>query len=439
MIVKGKRDTATSCLPFIILTLFENMAETKYIKYGNQEVDQDALNKQLADGVQKYVNSQPWSSKKKELFTKVYSDILKRGIRGASNDTGRWVIDIHGTPINFDGMDKKTREMYGEAAYFIQQQMAGLATAPKIEEKPNQQSETKVELPKFTNTKDNITRLIGNDLFGGQEFSFSKWRDRMEGNRGENGLFGVSNRRAEMVRQLQLYKDELTTNPLDFTGSAFKNQSDYQARLDNAIAALNDPNIDELRLKQALDKVGLNYDEWFDTGGNEIYGKDADGNPITYAQQFTTPPVIKSEEPEKEDSPTLETEDSEPETRTLLTRINKYREYIGGKNSTAPIQDGEIEYTERHWFGNTKKKAIVNTDSNGVIWVQDGSTMSGRRPFKTSEEAKKYLTRIFKKTSPSIENFDEETFDQFEKLGWLKQGGRLDRQKINKYKQYINK
>jgi len=56
-----------------------------------------------------------------------YSDLMNKGILGASNSTGQWMIDVNGV-VDLDSMDKKDKEMYGEAAYFIQQQMAGLPT-----------------------------------------------------------------------------------------------------------------------------------------------------------------------------------------------------------------------------------------------------------------------------------------------------------------------
>jgi hypothetical protein len=56
-----------------------------------------------------------------------YSDIMSKGVLGASNTSGQWALDI-GDTIDFDSMSRKDKEMYQEAAYFIQQQMAGLPT-----------------------------------------------------------------------------------------------------------------------------------------------------------------------------------------------------------------------------------------------------------------------------------------------------------------------
>jgi len=56
----------------------------------------------MANDVQNYVNSQPWSSKRKQKFMTAYSDIMNRGIQGASNETGQWRINVGGTPYQFD-------------------------------------------------------------------------------------------------------------------------------------------------------------------------------------------------------------------------------------------------------------------------------------------------------------------------------------------------
>jgi len=73
-----------------------------------------------------------------------YSDLMSKGVLGASNTTGQWMIDVDGT-VDLNSMDRKDREMYGEAAYFIQQQMAKLPT------KSSQEEKKKEELPIFDN------------------------------------------------------------------------------------------------------------------------------------------------------------------------------------------------------------------------------------------------------------------------------------------------
>jgi hypothetical protein len=48
-----------------------------------------------------------------------YSDLMNRGVLGASNSSGQWVLDIGGDDLGLDSKDTKDKEMYQEAAYFI--------------------------------------------------------------------------------------------------------------------------------------------------------------------------------------------------------------------------------------------------------------------------------------------------------------------------------
>jgi len=63
-----------------------------------------------------------------------YSDLMNRGIIGASNNSGQWMLDVNGPDIQFDTMDKKDKEMYQEAAYYIRQQMSKLPTRTSQEQ-----------------------------------------------------------------------------------------------------------------------------------------------------------------------------------------------------------------------------------------------------------------------------------------------------------------
>ena len=112
------------------------MADIQYLNYGDQQIEQQALLNNLANQVQDYVNKQSWSNKRKEKFMSAYSDLMNRGIQGASNNTGQWVLNVGGdSPFPLDTMSRKDKEMYQEAAYFIQQQMAALPTKASQEEK----------------------------------------------------------------------------------------------------------------------------------------------------------------------------------------------------------------------------------------------------------------------------------------------------------------
>lgn len=260
------------------------MAEIKYLNYGNQQVDEQALLTSMANDVQEYVNSQPWSSKRKQKFMTAYSDIMSRGIQGASNNTGQWKINVGGTQIPFEQMDKKDKEMYGEAAYFIQQQMNRLATTPEIEEENK-----KKQLDKFTNTEDIIHNRIGQNVFGGSNWETSRWNSKDV--RGEDGLLGTERRRALLAEQLEGYKNDLIQNPVDFSETGFKNIETYNALLDSAINNLRDSNVSEQDLRDSLDRIGLNYNNYFNNGSGDIYGyrTDSEGNkiPVTYGEYYS--------------------------------------------------------------------------------------------------------------------------------------------------------
>ena len=80
------------------------MADIQYLNYGDQQIEQEALLKNMADQVVNYVNSQPWTTKRKKKFMSAYSDIINRGILGASSSTGEWMINVGGDQDYFDNI-----------------------------------------------------------------------------------------------------------------------------------------------------------------------------------------------------------------------------------------------------------------------------------------------------------------------------------------------
>ena len=166
------------------------MADIQYLNYGDQQIEQQALLNNLADSVQSYVQKQPWSNKRKQMFMSAYSDLMNRGILGASNNTGQWMLDVNGEDIDYGS--KKNQEMYQEAAYFIQQQMAALPTRVSEEEK---KKEDKSKLPVFDNKyfTEGLQAHIGNNEFGGRNWStIEDWNVLDE--RNEQGVRGRKKR-----------------------------------------------------------------------------------------------------------------------------------------------------------------------------------------------------------------------------------------------------
>ena len=64
------------------------MADIQYLNYGDQQIEQQAFLNKAANEVQNYVQNQPWSRKRKEKFMSAYSDLMNRGVLGASNSSG---------------------------------------------------------------------------------------------------------------------------------------------------------------------------------------------------------------------------------------------------------------------------------------------------------------------------------------------------------------
>ena len=254
------------------------MADIQYLNYGDQQIEQQALLNNLANNVQNYVQNQSWSKKRKDKFMSAYSDLMNRGIIGASNSTGQWMIDVNGDPL--PEMSKKDKEMYQEAAYFIQQQMASLPTKQAEEEK---KEEEKAKLDVFNNEYfiNGFNTKLANDWFGGASFSRANdWNTLDE--RGENGLRGFKNRADRLAQSLQNYIDSLDENKLNFEGSAFKNLGDFKTKVGTAIQMLR---TDPANAKDALNAIGLKFSDYLYNGAEDASGyQDKEGNPLTYQQ-----------------------------------------------------------------------------------------------------------------------------------------------------------
>ena len=166
-----------------------NVKEPIYLNYGNDQIDQQAFLNNAANDLENYLSNQPWSAKRKDLFRKAYVDIMNQGVTGASNTSGQWQITYNGDSINLDSKSKKEREMYGEAAYYIQQQMSKIPTKQNEEK---QAEEEKKELPLFDNKffTSGLQDYIGNNMFGGRNWSTTDDWNILD-KRGENGLRGT--------------------------------------------------------------------------------------------------------------------------------------------------------------------------------------------------------------------------------------------------------
>ena len=282
------------------------MADTNYLYYGDQQVDQQALMNKMANGVVQYVQSQPWTRKRKDMFMSAYSDIMNNGLKGMSNNTGQWMVDFGGPTINWDSKSRKEKEMYEEAGYFIQQQMSGLATKPKEEEK---EEEDKKELTKFKNEDfiSSITNRLVNDWFGGNATNYSnQWNDYDK--RGENGLRGINQRAGMLATSLRRYLNSLKDDQYDFADSPFTDINDFKTKIQTAINTLESDNKDLNQIKESLNVIGLDANEWFNNGSGDDYVdenglvhiNEATQKPYTYGQWYNYQNQLNSQKQETE-------------------------------------------------------------------------------------------------------------------------------------------
>lgn len=254
--------------------------EITYIPYGQDEISQQDLMTSLANGVPGYLDSKRWAKKDKyrQAWLNAYQNIINGGLVGASNSSGIWTIQHGGEPIDLNTKSNLDREMYQDAAYYIQQQMSKMTPRKKEEEAK------KENLDKYgdfgTNFMNQILKGYGNNskLF---EDSEQGWN--AQDARGADGLRGTKNRKAAMIKALGAYKDSLNDKDFNFEGTAFKNKADLQTKIQAAIDALGtDEETDDL---PAFNALGLNYRGFFSNGGNEASTHvDKDGNPYTWNQ-----------------------------------------------------------------------------------------------------------------------------------------------------------
>ena len=258
--------------------------EITYIPYGQDEISQQDLMTSLANGVEGYLGSKRWAKKDKyrQAWLNAYQDIIGRGLTGASNESGIWTVNHGKDPIDLNNMSNTEREMYQDAAYYIQQKMAQMTPRKKEEEKK------KEDLEKYgsfgTNLMNRILKRYGNnsELFKDSEQGWDA-----QDVRGANGLRGTEKRRAAMIAELEAYKKDLDNQDLNynFEGTSFKDKADLQTKIQTAIDALKNTPNDESDDLPAFSALGLPYRAFFNNGGNDIYTTE-DGKQVTYKQYY---------------------------------------------------------------------------------------------------------------------------------------------------------
>ena len=242
--------------------------EITYIPYGQDEISQQDLMTSLADGVSGYLDSKRWAKKDKyrQAWLNAYQDIMGHGLLGASNSSGLWNLQYGQEPIDLSTKSNIEREMYQDAAYYIQQQMSQMPLHKKEEEKK------KEDLEKYGNFGTNLM----NQILKGYGNNSELFKDSEQGwdaqdARGTNGLRGTKNRKDAMIKALSAYKDSLNDKDYNFEETPFKDKADLQTKIQAAIDALNtDEETDDL---PAFNALGLPYRAFFNNGGNDPYTK----------------------------------------------------------------------------------------------------------------------------------------------------------------------
>ena len=248
--------------------------EITYIPYGQDEISQQDLMTSLANGVESYLGSKNWAKKPKyrQAWLKAYQDIINQGLIGASNESGVWRVNHNGN-IDMSTKSNIEREMYGDAAYYIQQKMSGITPRSKVEEKK------KEDKTKFDNAYFNsgLISYIGNNLYGGKPSDV--WNKEWAGLDPENrGIRGTTGRQKEMSNQLQNYlnKIESEKDKYSFEDTPYGSFDEWKKRATRAIAALNNSKWND-EDKASLNALGIDYNEWFNTGADEMVPVNIDG------------------------------------------------------------------------------------------------------------------------------------------------------------------
>lgn len=242
--------------------------EITYIPYGQDEISQQDLMTSLANGVEGYLGSKRWAKKDKyrQAWLNAYQDIINHGLTGASNESGIWTVNHGQDPIDLNNKSNTEREMYQDAAYYIQQKMAQMTPRKKEEEKK------KEDLEKYGNFGTNLM----NQILKGYGNNSELFKDSEQGwdaqdARGADGLRGTEKRRAAMIKALSDYRDSLNDKDFNFEGTSFKDKADLQTKIQAAIDALGtDEETDDL---PAFNALGLPYRAFFNNGGNDPYTK----------------------------------------------------------------------------------------------------------------------------------------------------------------------
>lgn len=246
------------------------------LHYGTDKVvDAEEFNNKIASKVEDYIASQNWSKKEKQRFRDAYQDIMSRGVTGMEVVNGVRNTTYNGEQIDNKALAKKLRESYGNAAYFINEQLEASAYNPEErakQEKEKAEAEEKARiaaLPKFS--PNDFDKFFIKTVFGGQENpNINDW-DELDTVDPETKLRGIENRKQELSKLIDAYIQQLPEQ--NYEGSSFKNLQEYKEKLEKAKNSLQLGDFKEI--KQALNAAGINWRHFLETDTLTPEGRQA--------------------------------------------------------------------------------------------------------------------------------------------------------------------
>lgn len=249
-----------------------------WMDLGGDQIDQSPFLTNAANNINNYVNSKPWSAKRKNSFLNAYNAIMQTGVTGATNESGQWELTTT-NPLDSSSLSNQDQEMLGTAANYILSQMQSVTPRNKEQASSNK--------PKIKyNGQSVFENWISNNKFGGRndidiatDWNVLDERDTTTGKR------GVANRIGRLKNYLIEYGNSINDNDYDFEGGAFTNADDVKSKINQAVAALEGKTEVDQNIIDSLNALGLNYRKYFDDGLGENSGyQDSEGNPLTWRQ-----------------------------------------------------------------------------------------------------------------------------------------------------------
>lgn len=304
------------------------MAEITYIPYGeDSQIDLNALQQDLANEYENYLNSRYWAKpgkrkneQRRQQWMDYYNNVMSQGITGASVVNGRWRLNHNGEEIKYG--NPMEQEMAEDMAHFVVGRMANLASK-KQEEKKDENKETYDFLKGFN--QDFLNRYYG----GNPELYKSEWFELDP--RNEKGFRGTEGRRKQLIEGLEKYRDSLE-DKYNYEGTPFSNFDDVKTRINDAITALNSS--DESDDIPALNKLGFNYRAMFSNGANDVT-RDSEGNEVTYQQLYDNQQAKLKQE--------AEAKQKQQQQAAAQARANQYTRFrfFGDKLHGKPLSQGK--------------------------------------------------------------------------------------------------